>query len=79
LQGVSDLSGNVWEWCLNAYDEPANTQVSGAFRRVVRGGSWIFSQGDARAANRLNGDPGVRTSLIGFRVCCVSPHLNAIQ
>lgn len=39
LQGVSDLSGNVWEWCLDAHEKPANIDTSGAFPRVVRGGS----------------------------------------
>ena len=39
-QGVSDLSGNVWEWCLNGYEEPKNLESSGTFRRVVRGGFW---------------------------------------
>lgn len=38
--GVLDMSGNVWERCLNEYDEPARTQAEGAARRVVRGGSW---------------------------------------
>jgi len=39
-QGVLDLAGNVWEWCLNAYDDPRRTQVGTDAWRVVRGGSW---------------------------------------
>ena len=74
LQGVSDLSGNVWEWCLNAYDEPASTQTSGSFRRVVRGGSWYYFQVDARASYRAYFcSPDDRYFTLGFRVCCVSP------
>jgi formylglycine-generating enzyme required for sulfatase activity len=23
LQGVSDLAGNIWEWCRNSFDAPA--------------------------------------------------------
>ena len=38
-QGASDLSCNVWEWCLNGYEESKNMQTSGTFQRVVRGGS----------------------------------------
>ena len=73
LQGVADLSGNVWEWCLNAYDESANTQTAGSFARVVRGGSWYFGQGLARASSRGDFSPFNRHDLIGFRVSCVSP------
>ena len=73
LQGVSDLSGNVWEWCLNAYEEPANTQSSGVLRRVVRGGSWINALVSARASYRYYNSPVSRNYYFGFRVCCVSP------
>jgi formylglycine-generating enzyme required for sulfatase activity len=73
LQGVSDLSGNVWEWCLNTYQEPANTKASGSFPRVVRGGSWVGGRGFARASFRYSYAPDLRFFNLGFRVCCVSP------
>ena len=38
--GALDMSGNVWEWCLNEHDHPQRTGLSGTARRVVRGGSW---------------------------------------
>lgn len=73
-QGVSDLCGNVWEWCLNGYKGPTNTQPSGYFRRVVRGSSWVDGRGLARASYRYdNAFPDLRDNDIGFRVCCVSP------
>ena len=38
--GVADLSGNVWEWCLNEYEKPERIQEEGDAYRVLRGGSW---------------------------------------
>ena len=73
LQGVSDLSGNVWEWCLNAYDEPANTQASGSFPRVVRGGSWIYFQGYARASYRYYLTLRTSVATISVFVCVACP------
>jgi len=73
LQGVCDLSGNVWEWCLNIYEEPANTQKAGSFARVARGGSWSFNLDAARASDRSYGPPDFRYYNVGFRMSCASP------
>ncbi len=73
-QNVMDLSGNVWEWCLNQYDQPKQTKVGGEARRVLRGGSWYGDRASARCASRYNYDPDYRIYYVGFRlVCCVSP------
>jgi hypothetical protein len=48
--GALDMSGNVWEWCLNEYDNLRRTGLSGDARRAVRGGSWRGSQPYARAS-----------------------------
>ena len=72
-QGVSDLSGNILEWCLNSYEEPEKMQSSGSFRRVLRGASWFFNQDFARASYRYYGSPVNRGDDLGFRVCCVYP------
>ncbi len=68
-----DMSGNVWEWCLNEYDNPRNVAPAGDARRVVRGGSWSHNQAHGRAAYRGRGAPGSRGSNIGFRLACASP------
>jgi formylglycine-generating enzyme required for sulfatase activity len=72
-EGVLDLSGNVWEWCLNEYDNPQSTNRGGFGSRVLRGGSWNNDQGLARADFRRDLHPGARSGYLGFRVLCASP------
>ncbi|MCP4427937.1 MAG: formylglycine-generating enzyme family protein, partial [Chloroflexi bacterium] len=62
--GLYDLSGNVWEWCVNKYDE-------GEDWRVLRGGSWYVNQGGARAAYRDPDFPDARLNDNGVRVVVV--------
>jgi formylglycine-generating enzyme required for sulfatase activity len=50
--GALDMSGNVWVWCLNEYDRPQRTGLSGTARRVVRGGSWYDDLVLARVLSR---------------------------
>ncbi|MCB1776935.1 MAG: SUMF1/EgtB/PvdO family nonheme iron enzyme [Candidatus Competibacteraceae bacterium] len=71
--GALDMSGNVWEFCLNAYDPPGNVALAGDARRVVRGGSWDVNPAYARAACRYHSAPVGRSSVIGFRLVCASP------
>ncbi|MCB1821006.1 MAG: SUMF1/EgtB/PvdO family nonheme iron enzyme, partial [Candidatus Competibacteraceae bacterium] len=73
LVGALDMSGNVWEWCLNEYDQPRNVTPTGDARRVVRGGAWNDYRSDARAASRIDDAPGGRGNFIGFRLACSSP------
>jgi formylglycine-generating enzyme required for sulfatase activity len=60
-----DMSGNVWEWCLNSYDVPQDTSISQA-RRVVRGGSWRGFPSLARASCRYSLLPDNRNTLSAF-------------
>jgi hypothetical protein len=69
-----DMSGGVWEWCLNEYENPKRVDLSGKARRVVRGGSWFDSRYSAPAAFRNYLAPDHRGLNVGFRVCSSSPN-----
>ncbi len=73
VRRVLDLSGNVWEWCLNEYKVPAKVSLGGEASRVLRGGAWYDDPDDCRAAFRYYGTPVDRSYYLGFRVCRGSP------
>jgi hypothetical protein len=73
--GALDMSGNVWEWCLNEYNKPEKIALSDSDIRVVRGGSWFDSQDDARASYRNSDYPYYRFNNDGFRVVVRPPSL----
>ena len=65
--GLHHVLGNVWEWCADAYG-PYGSQVEGAdARRVHRGGSFVDAGSSARASNRNEAAPTVRSANIGVR------------
>ncbi len=68
-QGVLDMAGNVWEWCLNKYNVPNDIKIdkSGGLR-VLRGGSWSGRLERLRSAARDWGLPGYRFNFVGFRL-----------
>jgi formylglycine-generating enzyme required for sulfatase activity len=70
--GVTDMSGNVWEWCLNEWGSDS-ARSGGGGMRVVRGGSWGFYQSLARAASRNWHDPGSWAVNQGFRIALAGP------
>lgn len=70
--GVMDMSGNVCEWCLSAYINPAldarTENVQARDIRVLRGGSWRGGLVNARAVIRDGCNPADRLNYLGFRV-----------
>jgi formylglycine-generating enzyme required for sulfatase activity len=74
-QGVSDLSGNVWEWCLDEHPKPNDAESTKSASRGVRGGSWSSGSSSARAPYRMRYRTIIRFNNIGFRVVCQSPLL----
>lgn len=74
--GLFDMTGNVWEWVWDYYDEnyyahsPAvNPQGpnTGSYR-VMRGGAWFNYGNYSQVTTRQNHAPGFRQNSVGFRV-----------
>lgn len=74
-QGVLDMAGTVWEWCLNKFDQPKVTlsRADDFDSRVLRGGSWYHYKDGACSNDRHGHPPYHRFYSIGFRVACSSP------
>jgi formylglycine-generating enzyme required for sulfatase activity len=70
---ILDMSGNVWQWCLNKYGNPEQTAVDDSGdTRGLRGGSFILNQYAAAASYRDLNLPLIGGYGFGFRVVCAS-------
>jgi formylglycine-generating enzyme required for sulfatase activity len=78
--GLYDMSGNVWEWTQDGYEEYPSGAVtdpvgaeSGA-NRVLRGGGWPTGAGGAAlSSRRYDVYPGDAFGDLGFRLSRSSP------
>lgn len=87
--GIADLAGNVWEWCLDehrptAYQRdssdvsrnPINLRFRDVLRaRVIRGGAWDVGRAFLRSGLRFKFYPLDSTHTIGFRVVRPRPEI----
>lgn len=79
--GLYDTRGNVWEWCLDTYDDEINQRSSykwnvsfwrGKGYKVLRGASWFDCDPDVLAVGcRFCDGPGVRVDGDGGFRCVV--------
>jgi formylglycine-generating enzyme required for sulfatase activity len=78
--GIHDMSGNVWEWCLDYYSSGyyqtckdlgtvsnPTGPTGGGVSRVLRGGSF-YDDNDCRVALRNYATPDIRNYYCGFRL-----------
>ena len=81
--GLHDMSGNVREWCWDWYKESPTDEdyvqdgividpngPDEGTSRVLRGGSWFYSEGYCSVGLRNSSSPNHRSLDLGFRLAC---------
>ncbi|MDQ1265620.1 MAG: hypothetical protein QG635_771 [Bacteroidota bacterium] len=71
--GLFDMSGNVWEWCWDAYVKYSSASVidpqtpTGSYR-ILRGGSWNYYSQNCRSSSRTSYFPSKPSWHFGLRI-----------
>ena len=79
--GLHDMHGNLWEWCIDWFDDGMRRDTptidprgpSEGSLRMLRGGSWYNQGWSCRCANRERSAPESGGRTYGFRVAMTEP------
>jgi len=74
--GLYDMSGNIWEWCSDWFDDhyykysPADnpTGPPHGLKKTLRGGTWISLDEGCLVIARAGAEPWSKDKYVGFRL-----------